>query len=210
MAVDGFDDSVEFALRNLQKETLELTVHQKEAMKSILIGKDTSVCLPTGHGKSIIFECLPHCYDYLHGASSPRGQPSSVIAISPLISLMVSQVDDLRKRNQSAVRLTHDLSKEDECRLFNGSIRYVFSAPEALNERKWKSLLMTPSFNNSVKAVVCDEAHCVELWGSGIEPYHKSYSNLASLQAFLTSIPCVATTATASIGTRVKIYYDKF
>ena len=133
MAVDSFDDSVQFALRNLQKETLELTVHQMEAMKSILISKDTLVCLPTGHGESIIFECLPHCYEYLNGALSPQGQPSSVIVISPLISLMVSQVDDLCKRNQSAVRLTHDLSKEDEYRLFNGSIRYVFSAPEALS-----------------------------------------------------------------------------
>ena len=204
MAVDGFDDSVEFALRNLQKETLELTVHQEEAMKSILIGKDTLVCLPTGHCKSIIFECLLHCYDYLHGALLPLGQPSSVIVISPLISLMVRQVDDLHKRNQSTVRLTHDLSK-DECKLLNGSIRYIFLAPEALNERKWKSLLMTPIFNKSVEAVVCDEAHCVELWGSSIEPYHQSYSNLASLQAFLTSsIPYVALTATASISTKVK------
>ena len=94
---------------------------------------------------------------------------------------------------------------KDECKVFNGSIRYVFSAPKALTERKWKSLLMTPSFNNSVKAVVCDEAHCVEFWGSSIEPYHQSYSNLASLQAFLTSsIPYVATTATASISTKVK------
>ena len=105
-----------------------------------------------------------------------------------------------------ALRLSHDLSKEDECRLSNGSICYVFSAPEALNERKWKSLLMTPNFNNSGKAVVCDEAHCVELWGSSIEPFCQSYSNLASLQAFFTSsIPYVALTATASISTRVKI-----
>ena len=95
---------------------------------------------------------------------------------------------------------------KDECKLFNGAIRYVFSAPEALNLCKWKSLPMTPNFSNSVKAVVCDEAHCVELWGSSIEPYHQSYSNLASLQAFLTSsIPYIATTATASISTRVKI-----
>ena len=129
-----------------------------------------------------------------------------MIVISPPISLMVSQIDDLRKRNQSTVRLTHDSSKEDECRLFNDSIRYIFLAPEALNERKWKSLLMTPSFNNSVKAVVCDEALCVELWGSSIEPFCQSYSNLVSLQAFLTSsIPYVALTATASISTRVKI-----
>ena len=125
-------------------------MHQKETMKSIHIGKDTLICLPTGHGKCI-FECLPHCY-YLHGALSSRGQPSSVIVLSPLISLMISQVDDLHKHNQSAVRVTHNLSKEDGCRLFSGSIRYVFSAPEALNERKWKSLLMTPSVNNSVKA----------------------------------------------------------
>ena len=97
----------------------------------------------------------------------------------------------------------HSESK-DECKLFNGSIRYVFSVPKALNEHKWTSLLMTPNFNNSVKAVVCDEAHCVELWGSSIEPHHQSYSNLASLQAFLTSIPYVATTATASISTKVK------
>ena len=53
--------------------------------------------------------------------------------------------------------------RNDEYKEFNGSIRYVFSAPKALNEHKWKSLLMTLIFNSSVKAVVCDEAHCVEL-----------------------------------------------
>ena len=113
---------------------------------------------------------------------------------------MVSQVDDLCKRKSKRSE------SKNECKLFNGSIRYVFSAPEALNLCKWKSLLMTPIFNNSVKAVVCDEVHCVELWGSSIEPFRQSYSNLASLQAFLTSILYVATTATASISTRVKIY----
>ena len=102
---------------------------------------------------------------------------------------MVSQVDDLRKCNLSTVRLSHDLSKEDECRLLNGSICYVFSAPEALNERKWKSLLMTPNFNNSVKAVVCDEAHCVEIWGSGIEPFRQSYSNHCKLCLPVSDVP---------------------
>ena len=86
MAMDGF------ALGKLQIETLELTAHQKEALKSILSGKDTFVCLPTGHGKS------NDCHDYLYGTSSPeQGQPSSVIVVSALISLMVSQVNDLHK-----------------------------------------------------------------------------------------------------------------
>ena len=68
----------------------------------------------------------------------------------------------------------------------------------------WKSVLMTPSFNKS--AVFCDEAHCIELWGGGVEPFHQSYSKLVSLQAlFAPSIPYVALTATASIDTRIKI-----
>ena len=37
MAEDSYDDSMEFALRRLQKEMLELTVHQK-ALESILCG----------------------------------------------------------------------------------------------------------------------------------------------------------------------------
>ena len=50
---DGWlKDTVGFALGNLQKEAVELTVHQKEALKSILSGKDTFVCLPTGYGTS--------------------------------------------------------------------------------------------------------------------------------------------------------------
>ena len=50
---DGWlQDTVGFTLGNLQNEALELTVHQKEALKSILSGKDTFVCLPTGYGTS--------------------------------------------------------------------------------------------------------------------------------------------------------------
>ena len=90
---DRFEDAVGFALGNLQKPSLKLSVYQKEALKNILSGKDTFVCLPTGHGKSIIFECLPLCHDYL----SEPGPSSSVLVVSPLISLMTSQVDDLRK-----------------------------------------------------------------------------------------------------------------
>ena len=63
----------------LAEEMLELTVHQKEALNSILSSKDTLVYLPTEHGKYIIFECLPHCHDCLCGDLWPeQGHPLSV------------------------------------------------------------------------------------------------------------------------------------
>ena len=119
---------------------------------------------------------------------------------------MNSQVGKLHKRNQSAVRLSQDISKDDELKLLNGSIRYVFASPEALDEGRWKSILLKPSFSLAIKAVFCDEAHCVEVWGGGVFPFRQSYSKLASLQSFFTStVPFVALTATASTSTRLKI-----
>lgn len=97
-----FEESIEFALGCLQKASLQLSSYQKDALKSILSVRDTFICLPTGHGKSIIFECLPYCCDSLCSDSAPSSEqvkPSSVLVVSPLISLMNSQVDELHKRN---------------------------------------------------------------------------------------------------------------
>lgn len=54
------------------------------------------------------------------------------------------------------MRLSHDLSKEDECRLLNGSIRYVFSAPEALNDHRSMEICTddTPASTNLLYSVM--------------------------------------------------------
>ena len=109
-AIDRFNNSVKFALEHILKASLQLSPYQMNALQSILSGKDTFVCLPTGQGKSFNFECFPHCYDFLHSCESEQSQPLSVLVISPLISLMNSQVHDLRKRNQSALRLLYTVN----------------------------------------------------------------------------------------------------
>ena len=109
-AIDRFNDSVKFALERISKPSLQLSPHQMNALQSILSGKDTFVCLPTGQGKSILFECFPHCYYFLHSCESEQSQLSSVLVISPLISLMNSHVHDLRKRNQSTLRLLYTVN----------------------------------------------------------------------------------------------------
>ena len=82
-----------------------------------------------------------------------------------------------------------------------GNISYVFSAQEALDEERWKAALRS-SKGLKVRAVFCDEAHCIEMWGGGVEPFRQSYAKIASLQSFLLSnVPFVALTATATTAT---------
>jgi ATP-dependent DNA helicase RecQ len=197
--MEAFEDSVKTSLNVLQKQNLALTFHQKQALRSVIGGKDTFVSLPTGHGKSIIFECLPHCCDHLNRCCTP----SAVLVVSPLIALMETQVDDLCRRGQNAVRLVHTLSVE-EC--VAESVRYVFVAPEALEEPRWKELLRQDSFSGRLKGIFIDEAHCIETWGSGKFPFRREYSKLATLRSFVPfSVPFVALTATASDSTRKNI-----
>ena len=85
---DKFDSAVAHSLENLQESLLRLSSFQKDALKSIVSGNDNFVRLPMGHGKSILFECVPHCLDLL---SCNKEHPlSSVFVISPLIELMKS------------------------------------------------------------------------------------------------------------------------
>ena len=94
----------------------------------------------------------------------------------------------------------------DEEKLREGRFRYVFSAPEALAEGRWRAMFTVPTYSKSIMAVFFDEAHCVEIWGGGVNPFRRSYSKLASIQSFLApKVPFVTLTATATNNTRTKI-----
>lgn len=195
----AFEGAVKFALKALQKSELALSSQQKEALWSVITGKDTFVSLPTGHGKSVIFECLPLCCDYLEG----RSVPSSVLVVSPLVALMESQVDDLRRRGQSAARLTQSMNRSSD---FDEAVRYVFAAPEGLDEPSGKALLLEGKYSDRLRAIFFDEAHCVEAWGSGKNPFRQQYSKLANIHSFIpSSVPFVALTATATVDSRTEI-----
>ena len=155
--------------------------------------------MTTGHGKSIIFECLPHCCDHLE----ERCAPTCVLVVSPLVALMESQVADLRRRRQLTARLSQSLNRDSE---FDEVIRYVFAAPEALDEPRWKDLLLESKFTDWLKATFFDEAHCIEVWGGGKSPFCQHYSKLATLHSFVSStVPFMALTATASESSRTEI-----
>lgn len=109
---------------------------QKEAIKAF-IEKNTNVyvSLPTGAGKSLIFQSLPIIYDELHGNS--RGT-SVLMVISPLKALMKHQVRYLENLGIPAVAVTDELTSDPEIlqQVENGTYTLVYGSPECFLSSK--------------------------------------------------------------------------
>ena len=93
-AIDHLHSALEFALEKLGKAELSLKEAQYEALKSVVFeGKDTICILPTGYGKSLIYQLLSHVFDYF---LSSEEDSSSIILVLPLNALMQDQINKLR------------------------------------------------------------------------------------------------------------------
>ena len=80
---------------------------QKDAARSVLYGKDVFVSVPTGYGKSAIFQMLPTCAEML--LSTVEGHNivyPAMLIISPLISLISDQLKKFKAADLSAIHLT--------------------------------------------------------------------------------------------------------
>jgi len=164
--------------------------HQKEIIDSVLEGHDTLAIMATGSGKSLCYQ-LPALY--WNGLA---------IVISPLISLMKDQVDDLNARGIPAAAFTSLLEYDDrknlEADLKNNRIRLLFLSPEKC---------VQPDFLTFIKKFpVClfaiDEAHCISEWGHNFRP---EYRQLSALKKHFPSVPLIALTATAIPAVRKDI-----
>ncbi len=156
---------------------------QERAIDNILAGRDTMVVLPTGGGKSLIYQ-LPALV--LAGMT---------IVISPLIALMKDQVDSLERVGIPATFINSSISlAETEQRLIRlkeGSYKIVYIAPE----RFYNQVFLASLKNIKVALFAIDEAHCVSQWGHDFRP---SYLRLREAIKFVGSPPVVALTATAT------------
>lgn len=158
---------------------------QAEIIDSILSGADTLALLPTGGGKSITFQ-IPALI-----------LPGLTIVITPLISLMKDQVDNLRQIGIPAAYLHSGLTRAESRLAFAkaelGKIKLLYISPERLSAPSFRDQLK----NLSVSLIVVDEAHCISQWGYDFRP---AYLNIADLRALLPSVPVMALTASATPG----------
>ena len=164
----GFHEAIEYGLFCLERGSLSLKSEQIEAVRHIYNGKDVFLCLPTGFGKSICYEIVPFIMDYKLGRrESGRRSFSTVLVVSPLISLMVDQVTSLRERGVTAGIISSQSSIPGELTVRVSNIHQysiLFCAPEAvIGVDKWRERLSNTSMSDIV-AVAVDEAHCVSKW----------------------------------------------
>ena len=159
---------------------------QKDAIESLVEGNDTFVVMPTGGGKSLIYQ-LPALI--LEGTA---------IVVSPLIALMKNQVDAIRGTSSEegvAHVLNSSLNKSEVARvkqdIENGVTKLLYVAPESLTKEENIDFLK----RQKISFVAIDEAHCISEWGHDFRP---EYRNLKSIIEKIGEFPIIGLTATAT------------
>lgn len=156
---------------------------QEEIITSILNGYDTLGLLPTGGGKSITFQVPTLAIEGM------------AIIVTPIISLMKDQVDNLVARGIKATYIHSGLSigeirrTLDKCTF--GKYKFLYISPERIaSETFIDKLRFMP-----VKLIVVDEAHCISQWGYDFRP---SFLNICKIRDIFPCVPILALTATAT------------
>jgi ATP-dependent DNA helicase RecQ len=160
---------------------------QRELVDAIIAGRDALAIMPTGSGKSLVYQLPALVLDGL------------TVVVSPLISLMKDQTDKLMSLGVDVVTIHSSLTAreqraaEEAIAAGTGSILYV--TPERFRDRDFFESLAT----RKVALFVVDEAHCVSQWGHDFRP---DYMMLGSIAERLGRPPIVALTATATPDVR--------
>lgn len=158
---------------------------QNDIIESIGLRKDTLGLMPTGGGKSLTFQV-------------PTMVTEGVcIVVTPLIALMKDQVENLRKRQISAVAIYSGLSSDQiQLALDNaiyGMYKFLYVSPERLST----DLFLKKVVQINVCLIAVDESHCISQWGYDFRP---SYLRIADIRTLLPDVPVLALTATATPG----------
>jgi len=164
---------------------------QQEVIDTAIEGNDSLVIMPTGGGKSL-------CYQI------PALVRSGVtVVISPLISLMKDQVDQLKANGVAAECVNSTQTREELIGIYNrmhaGQVKLIYVSPERVLTNEFVERL----HNIQLSMIAVDEAHCISQWGHDFRP---EYALLGQLKQQFPHVPIMALTATADDATRRDIH----
>lgn len=165
---------------------------QEEAIEAVVDGRDVLVVMPTGYGKSAVYQIAAHLLD------------GPTLVVSPLIALQADQVRHLERAagEGTAVAVNSSRTEGANARAWEavaaGDAEFVFLAPEQLA----KPEVLEELAELDVSLFVVDEAHCISSWGHDFRP---DYLRLGAAVEALGRPRVVALTATGSAPVREEI-----
>ncbi|MGI6074642.1 MAG: RecQ family ATP-dependent DNA helicase [Fermentimonas sp.] len=156
---------------------------QEDIIRSVWDKKDTLGLMPTGGGKSLTFQVPVMAMEGI------------CLVVTPLISLMKDQVDNLKQRDIKAAAIYSGMSRDEiittlENCIFGG-YKFLYVSPERLSS----DIFITKLRHMNVCLLVVDESHCISQWGYDFRP---SYLKIVDIRDVLEGVPVLALTATAT------------
>jgi ATP-dependent DNA helicase RecQ len=163
---------------------------QREVIENVMARRDTLAIMPTGGGKSLCYQIPAILFDGL------------TVVVSPLISLMKDQVEQLRAFGVPSLFLNSSLSPQEYMENMDyvkrGEVKLLYVAPETLLTPRILSLLAEVR----VDLLTIDEAHCISEWGHDFRP---EYRQIIEVRKHFPQAVCLALTATATSRVRQDI-----
>ena len=175
------DSVLEDVLRSRGQGNVTLKPRQKEALQSIVFkGQDCLIALPTGYGKSLIYQMLPSLFDKITARNLSSKDKSIVLVVSPLNALIDDQINKLKSAGvnctslrvcgdevdgafEEKIRVVPHIPRAEE--LQAGKFDLIFTHPEVIvSNRQCRDLFLSAYYQRNVRAVVVDEAHCIIEW----------------------------------------------
>ena len=139
-----------------RENLVNLKVEQQKAVENLMDGNDVLAVLPTGYGKSRIYQAFSQITD------TSTGGNSLVLVVAPLMSIIQDQLSTLERLNYPGA----DLKNVDEKALNDCKFKILFGSAEEVLSKSFQNLLgnKDSTLHQTLSLIVVDESHTVETW----------------------------------------------